>query len=76
MNPAELAKRLAHMYENAQQGETATMVHLFGIRYADELRCCLERPHDIAKRAGLRESYGTEIHKGMNLAKYVMEKPR
>ena len=44
MTPTELAKRLAHMYDNARQGETATMVHLFGIRYADELRRCGETP--------------------------------
>ena len=69
MNPDELAKRLAHMYDNARQGGTATMVHLFGIRYADELRRCCERPSAIARRAGLRESYGTEINKGMNLAR-------
>ena len=76
MNPDELAKRLAHMYDNAREGETATMVHLFGIHYADELRRCRERPSAIAKRAGLGESYGTEINKGMNLARYVTEKRR
>ena len=78
MTPDELAKQLAHMYDNAwRRGENkTTMVHLFGVRYVGELRRCHEPPHAIAKRAGLRESYGTEIHKGMNLARHVMEKPR
>jgi len=31
---------------------------------------------DIAKAAGIRESYGTEISKGVKLSKYVFVKER
>jgi len=44
-------------------------IHLFGIRWASQLEgiSCKE----VAIRAGIHESYGTEIRKGVNLAEYV-----
>lgn len=74
MNPAKLAEKLADMYNTARLGEAATMIHLFGIRYAKQLRTCGESPVAIAKRARISESYGTEINKGINLARYVVER--
>ena len=37
MTVQELGKRLSEMYENADDGEKATMVHLFGIRFANDI---------------------------------------
>ena len=68
----ELVEILARMYsEGKAKSETATMIHLFGIKYAGEIRACGASPHDIAELATGYRSYGTEINKGMNLARYV-----
>jgi len=74
MTSQELGKVLHDMYTNADEGESVAMIHLFGIKYADEINRL-----DIAKRtlaiaAGINPSYGTEISKGMKLSKYVLLK--
>ena len=38
MNKTELAQILAEMYRNAPDGDTSVMIHLFGVRYAKEVR--------------------------------------
>ena len=60
---------LAQMYEEAIPGEKALSIHLFGIKYADQIRDMSAK--DIVVGAELPESYKTEIRKGINLAKYV-----
>jgi REP element-mobilizing transposase RayT len=72
MSVENAVNTLANMYENANQGEKALSIHLFGIKYADQIRDIPSK--EIAIRAGLKEPYGTEIRKGINLAKYVKEK--
>ena len=57
------------MYQDAPPKEKALSIHLFGIKYADQIRDMSAK--DIAVGAGLPESYKTEIRKGINLAKYV-----
>ncbi|GHT78351.1 hypothetical protein FACS1894130_04750 [Spirochaetia bacterium] len=80
MTVPELARALTQMYENAMDGDKATMVHLFGIRYADEIRRAGCNANDIIQQAQLTdgsympESYKTEISKGINLAEYVVDK--
>ena len=69
MTIQELADELGRMYNTAPQGEQVMMIHLFGIKYADELRGL--SLNDLAEQAGIPRSYGTEINKGRNLAKYV-----
>jgi len=59
---------LNDMYFNALEGETVAMIHLFGIKYAKEIQACGESMKQIAISAGLNESYGTEISKGVKLA--------
>ena len=44
-------------------------IHLFGKKYASEL--ARFAPASVAERAGIGRSYGTEIDRGRNLAKYV-----
>lgn len=75
----ELADKLAEMYQNAK-GDKAAMIHLFGIKYADVIRRSGYNAGDIIISARLTDgtripdSYKTEINKGMNLAKYVIDK--
>ncbi len=74
MNENDLSEKLKKMYFDSKKGETATMVHLFGVKYAQEITECECSPKDIAKLAGIPETYGTEINKGRNLARYVVVK--
>ncbi|MET3972309.1 MULTISPECIES: HTH-like domain-containing protein [Bradyrhizobium] len=65
----ELADQLRQDYDTAEEGKKVIAIHLFGIRWASQLEgiSCKE----VAIRAGIHESYGTEIRKGVNLAEYV-----
>lgn len=74
MSLQQLADELREMYDTAPKKEKAAYIHLFGIRYAAEL----DRfsPGSVVKRSGLPPSYGTEVNKGRNLAKYVDLKPQ
>ena len=71
MDIDQLAKKLAQMYRDAGEGEKVTMIHLFGIKYADELGRIPST--EIARRAelGSSTSYHTEISKARKLARYV-----
>ena len=68
----ELAEVLRNMWDSAPKGGKTPMVHLFGIRYADELEGMDLAA--LAELAGRPRSMGTEIRKGRNLAQYVIEK--
>ena len=65
----DLAHELKRAYLAAGDNEKVVKIHLFGIKFAQEIdgKPCKE----IAIRAGVSESYGTEIRKAVNLAKYV-----
>lgn len=69
MNTIELGKELRKMYINAANREQVAMIHLFGIKYSKELKNC--KVSEVVDEAGLRKSYGTEVRKGMRLARYV-----
>ena len=70
MNRVDLVKNLTSLYENAKDRETVVSLHLFGIKYAEELKQngSLKK---IAEDAGIPSSYATEIRKGINLSKFV-----
>ncbi len=72
----ELAEKLANMYETAPTGDSVAMIHLFGIRYSNEIKDLGVSSKALAKAAKLNDSYGTEISKGVKLAKYVTPKSR
>ena len=74
MESEELAAKLKDMYFNSSEGESALSIHLFGIKYASEINACGVSPTNIAKLAGVPETYGVEINKGRNLSKYVVLK--
>ena len=72
----QLVGKLREMYYGADKGEEVAMIHLFGIKYAQELGRISST--SIAREAQLREStsYHTEISKGRKLAKFVDVKPQ
>ena len=76
----ELGKILGEMYENAPDGDKVAMTHLFGIRYSKEIKRNNYIVKEIIKNTRLKngssmnESYQTEIHKGIKLAEYVIDK--
>jgi len=71
----DLAQKLNDMYYNAPHSEKVSMIHLFGIKYSEEIKECGTSTKEIAKAANINESYGTEISKGVKLGCYVDIKP-
>lgn len=69
MTPKELSSKLIQMYAYAEAGEQITTIHLYGIKYVNELK--RYNLKCIVNEAGVPLSYIAEIRKGMNLAKYV-----
>jgi hypothetical protein len=65
----EASKILREMYQKADKKEKAVSIHLFGIKYAQQIEDMSAK--DIVIGADLPESYKTEVRKGINLAKYV-----
>lgn len=70
MTVIELGNKLKSMYEMNEQNKVA-MIHLFGVIYADQIIKNDIKPKDIIKAAQMRESYATEVSKGIKLSKYV-----
>jgi hypothetical protein len=67
-----LAKELRRMYESGREERLlTTMIHLFGIKYDDEIEACGATPQDLCRMAGLKKSYNREISKGRRLAPFV-----
>ncbi len=71
MTLQDLAVTLSDMYNNAPQKEKLTMIHLFGIKYANVIIENGYSRKEIIKKANMRESYLTELSKGMKLSNYV-----
>ena len=69
MTEDEAIRILRDMYQDAPHREKVIRIHLFGIKYADELNDLHLKT--VAEQATGHESYDTEIHKGIRLAKYV-----
>lgn len=74
MTIQELGSKLSEMYHNAPKGDSVAMIHLFGVKYSKEIIQSKFSKKDITKAARIHESYGTEINKGVKLAKYVTPK--
>lgn len=70
MTLEEAGRKLWEMYSKAPNGEQVAHIHLFGIKYADELEGLANIA--IVRKAGIHESYNTEVAKGRKLAKYVL----
>ena len=73
MTVEELAAKLKCVYRKGKENEQAALrVHLFGIKYADELAGLSIK--EVATQAGI-PGYAAEVNKGRNLAGYVDIKP-
>ena len=65
----DLIKELQDDYARAPRGDKVLSIHLFSIRNADGIDG--HNTYDFAERAGIGRSYGSEIRKGIRLARYV-----
>ena len=74
MTTKELGLELREMYLNAPKGDAVAMIHLFGIKYADEISNFENAKKEIIQFSGISKSYITELSKGVKLAKYVIPK--
>ena len=71
MDDIQLAAELRRMYDGAKRNEAACQVHLFGIRYAEELRRCGVPLRQVVEASGISMGYLSELSKGVKLARYV-----
>ena len=70
MTVEQAARILREMYDAGKhRGKQAAAIHLFGIKYANELRHLSIK--DILVQADMPGSYHTEVSKGRKLAEYV-----
>jgi hypothetical protein len=69
MDAIQLGKLLADSYKNAQKGEKVMMIHLFGIKYSEEL--LKAGVSEVIKESGIYSTYTTELGKGIKLARFV-----
>ena len=74
MTLSELGTKLSEMYNNAPKGDAVAMIHLFGIKYANEIKQSNYSKRDIIEQSGISTSYLTELNKGVKLAEYVISK--
>lgn len=63
--------KLKELYDNAPRNEQVAMIHLFGIKYGEEILSNKIKPADIVKAAGISDTYRTEVSKAIKLSKYV-----
>lgn len=69
----DLAEQLRKAVEDAPKGDRVVTIHLFGIGHADRLAGVNLK--DLAERAGIGESFATELRKGLRLASFVQLNP-
>jgi len=65
----DLADELRAACGTAKKGDIVVTIHLFGIEHAARLDGMDLKA--LAARAGISDAYGTELRKGVRLAKYV-----
>ncbi len=68
----ELGSLLEEMYSNAPKKEQVTMIHLFGVKYAEDIQKVGIR--EVIEQSGIHSTYRTELNKAVKLAKYVNPK--
>ena len=74
MTLSEVGTKLSEMYNNAPVGDAVAMIHLFGIKYANEIKQSNYSKKDIIEQSGISTSYLTELTKGVKLSDYVVPK--
>lgn len=65
----DLINELQRACDAAPTGDRVVTIHLFAIEHAARLKGVNMR--ELAARAGIGESFGTELRKGVRLADYV-----
>lgn len=70
----ELGAILYQMYSNAPTGEQVAHIHLFGIKYGEKITANRLSIKEIIAESGIKDSYHTELSKGVKLSKYVILK--
>lgn len=65
----DIVEGLRAACERAKKGDTVVTIHLFGIEHAERLKGLDLKA--LAARAGISETYATELRKGVRLADYV-----
>lgn len=71
MSINDLGEILKQMYNSAPEKEQVTFIHLFGIKYGEIILRNEYSTAEIVNASGIKESYKTEVRKGINLSKYV-----
>ena len=72
MDLTEAARLLGHVHATAPEGKKTVYIHLFAIKYADEIRnLSYTRLVDLS---GIPTSYHIEIWRALNIAEYVQLK--
>lgn len=74
LNIEQLGRILKSDYENANDKESVASIHLFGIKYGQQIRRKNYSPNDILKLSELSPSYITELQKGIKLSKFICVK--
>ena len=69
---SEIVDALKRAVDAAPKGDKVVTIHLFGIKHASRLDGL--NLHDLAERAGIGRSFGTELRKGVRLAEHVLLK--
>lgn len=65
----EIVDMLKRLIDAAPKGDKVVTIHLFGIEHAARLDGM--NLQELAERAGIGKSYGTELRKGIRLAEFV-----
>ncbi|HZF43122.1 MAG TPA: hypothetical protein VEZ48_06910 [Sphingomonadaceae bacterium] len=68
MKISDLAERLAAEYSKALSRDKVLTIHLFGIRYADQIGTAANQVIEVS---GLPKTYAVELRKAMKIAAYV-----
>ena len=69
MTLKELGSKLFIAYSESARNEQIVSLHLFGIKYADDIKKFGIK--EVVDESGIKSSLRTELNKGVNLAKYV-----
>ena len=74
MTREELSAILSRMYDEAPRGKQVLAIHLFGIRHARDIAAAGASARAVVMGSTLANSYDTEVQKGMNLSRHVVER--
>jgi hypothetical protein len=66
---SDIVDALKRAIDAAPKGDKVVTIHLFGIQHADRLKGV--NLQELAERAGIGKSFGSELRKGVRLAQYV-----